>query len=80
MAEPLTEDEYVNVVQRGAFQRFGHAGRRRVLTRLGELASLPVRDAQGDYVCRHGTAMDVHCCHCHNGFLFDPDHECPPAP
>ena len=25
----------------------------------------------GDYVCEHGTAMDVHCCNCHSGFLFD---------
>jgi hypothetical protein len=21
--------------------------------------------------CEHGTAMDVHCCGCHSGFLFD---------
>lgn len=25
----------------------------------------------GDIVCEHGTAMDVHCCNCHSGFLFD---------
>lgn len=25
----------------------------------------------GDMVCEHGTAMDVHCCNCHSGFLFD---------
>ncbi len=31
-----------------------------------------------DVVCEHGTAMDVHCCHCHSGFVFDADHECPP--
>lgn len=24
-----------------------------------------------DPVCEHGTAMDVHCCNCHGGFLFD---------
>jgi hypothetical protein len=24
-----------------------------------------------DVVCEHGTAMDVHCCNCHSGFLFD---------
>lgn len=24
-----------------------------------------------DVVCEHGTAMDVHCCDCHSGFLFD---------
>jgi hypothetical protein len=24
-----------------------------------------------DVVCEHGTAMDVHCCGCHGGFLFD---------
>jgi hypothetical protein len=23
-----------------------------------------------DEVCEHGTAMDVHCCGCHSGFLF----------
>jgi hypothetical protein len=30
-----------------------------------------------DHVCEHGTAMDVHCCNCHSGFIFDRDHECP---
>lgn len=25
----------------------------------------------GDWVCEHGTASDVHCCGCHSGFLFD---------
>lgn len=30
-----------------------------------------------DQVCKHGVAMDVHCCNCHSGFLFDKDHECP---
>lgn len=24
-----------------------------------------------DACCVHGTAMDVHCCNCHSGFLFD---------
>ena len=34
-----------------------------------------------DVVCEHGTAMDVHCCHCHTGFIFDTNHECPdPTP
>jgi hypothetical protein len=32
----------------------------------------------GGHVCEHGTAVDVHCCNCHNGFVFDMDHECPP--
>ncbi len=27
----------------------------------------------GDAVCEHGTALDVHCCNCHSGFLFDID-------
>jgi len=31
----------------------------------------------GDHVCRHGTAMDVHCCGCHSGFIFDRNHVCP---
>lgn len=30
-----------------------------------------------DPVCQHGTALDVHCCNCHSGFIFDRDHECP---
>lgn len=31
----------------------------------------------GDVVCQHGTAIDVHCCNCHSGFLFDgQDCEC----
>jgi hypothetical protein len=33
-----------------------------------------------DVVCEHGVAMDVHCCHCHSGFIFDKNHVCPPAP
>lgn len=33
-------------------------------------------DERGDHVCQHGVAMDVHCCGCHNGFIFDRDHEC----
>lgn len=33
-----------------------------------------------DVTCEHGTAMDVHCCHCHSGFIFDMNHECPPLP
>jgi hypothetical protein len=28
---------------------------------------------EGDAVCDHGTAVDVHCCNCHSGFLFDAD-------
>lgn len=27
--------------------------------------------AMGDLVCEHGAAMDVHCCGCHSGFIFD---------
>lgn len=30
-----------------------------------------VDEATGDVVCQHGTAIDVHCCNCHSGFLFD---------
>lgn len=26
-----------------------------------------------DETCEHGTALDVHCCNCHSGFLFDMD-------
>lgn len=33
----------------------------------------------GDHVCEHGTAVDVHCCGCHNGFIFDREHVCPPC-
>jgi len=31
----------------------------------------PQQDDIGDWVCEHGIAVDVHCCNCHNGFLFD---------
>ena len=34
---------------------------------------------EGEFVCQHGTAMDVHCCNCHSGFVFDYRHECPAA-
>lgn len=30
--------------------------------------------------CEHGTALDVHCCNCHSGFIFETDHECPELP
>jgi hypothetical protein len=36
----------------------------------------PTRNDHGDYVCEHGTAMDVHCCGCHSGFVFERNHEC----
>lgn len=32
-------------------------------------------DPASDTVCQHGTAIDVHCCNCHSGFLFNAD-EC----
>jgi hypothetical protein len=33
-----------------------------------------VRADNGDVVCvAHGTAIDVHCCNCHSGFLFNHD-------
>jgi hypothetical protein len=31
----------------------------------------PVQNESGEWTCEHGTAMDVHCCNCHSGFLFD---------
>lgn len=33
----------------------------------------PQQWKSADQVCSHGVAMDVHCCGCHSGFLFDPD-------
>lgn len=36
----------------------------------------PTQNHEGDWLCEHGTAMDVHCCGCHSGFVFDLDHEC----
>lgn len=39
---------------------------------IEERIELPV-----DAVCEHGVAMDVHCCNCHTGFIFDVTHECP---
>lgn len=32
-------------------------------------------DSYGDAVCKHGVAVDVHCCNCHSGF-FPPDDCC----
>jgi hypothetical protein len=29
-----------------------------------------------DPVCMHGAALDVHCCGCHDGFIFDNYHDC----
>lgn len=34
------------------------------------------KDESGDHVCEHGTSVDVHCCNCHSGFLFEKDHIC----
>jgi co-chaperonin GroES (HSP10) len=34
----------------------------------GSLSGIPEQPA-----CEHGTALDVHCCNCHSGFLFDVD-------
>lgn len=55
-------------------------------TGVGEVAALLApqeaklkTDDVGDVVCQHGTAMDVHCCNCHSGFVFDMAHECPPT-
>lgn len=31
----------------------------------------PQQDETGEWACEHGTALDVHCCNCHSGFLFD---------
>lgn len=31
-----------------------------------------IEATDADVVCEHGTAMDVHCCNCHSGFLFTP--------
>lgn len=36
--------------------------------------------AQDEPACKHGIAMDVHCCNCHSGFIFDRYHVCEPAP
>jgi hypothetical protein len=47
-----------------------------VVTTCGQLHQAEV--LAGPEACQHGTAMDVHCCHCHSGFIFDVEHECPP--
>lgn len=31
----------------------------------------PTQNSAGAWICEHGTSMDVHCCGCHSGFLFD---------
>lgn len=36
----------------------------------------PACGKDGTVTCQHQVAMDVHCCHCHSGFIFDPDHVC----
>lgn len=35
------------------------------------MAIEPQQNDVRDWVCEHGTAMDVHCCNCHSGFQFD---------
>jgi hypothetical protein len=37
----------------------------------GFAPSMFTKNPDGDWVCEHGTASDVHCCGCHSGFLFD---------
>jgi hypothetical protein len=48
--------------------------------RLGRLMDAHRDDVTDDYVCEHGVAMDVHCCNCHSGFIFDKDHVCGDEP
>ena len=43
------------------------------MTAAKETHCEPRETENGDWVCQHGTAMDVHCCNCHSGFLFDSD-------
>lgn len=43
-----------------------------------KFTATPAQPYHCDPVCEHGTALDVHCCNCHSGFIFDPDHECEP--
>jgi hypothetical protein len=47
----------------------------RAVTLLGDALGCVADFVDGippeDAVCEHGTAMDVHCCNCHGGFLFD---------
>lgn len=38
---------------------------------IPDVAGTEPRPITEDVVCEHGTAMDVHCCNCHSGFLFD---------
>jgi hypothetical protein len=49
----------------------------RVLRQVVREAATPAEPPH--IVCEHGTAMDVHCCNCHSGFVFDMAHECPPS-
>jgi hypothetical protein len=50
----------------------------------GNLRVPAVRRSEGivrdDVTCEHGTAMDVHCCNCHSGFLFKSTDECTCTP
>lgn len=34
-------------------------------------------ESEAEPTCEHGAALDVHCCNCHSGFIFDRHHECP---
>lgn len=58
-------------------------GENQPLSETAELPQRPLEDVRAtapetkDIVCKHGTAMDVHCCNCHSGFIFDKDHGCP---
>jgi hypothetical protein len=59
-------------------RRAGHAADRvfqpiRDAMDRGELTITPSTEPPPDAVCEHGTALDVHCCNCHSGFLFSPE-------
>lgn len=47
----------------------GHEGQHRGYSEAFDAPMFWARDE--DLVCKHGVAMDVHCCGCHSGFLFD---------
>lgn len=52
-----------------------------LLCGLSAFDAIAAMKTERDATCEHGTALDVHCCNCHSGFIFDAEHECPdPVP
>ncbi len=70
-AMPIPEGVRWLIAQLEAAQEAAATWRTRLAEKIAQESGPHRETPQPDPVCEHGTAMDVHCCGCHSGFLFD---------